>query len=70
MRTSTLGSLRLKPRAARRKKSEQKGVKKKSEIEFTRESALLILITRITRAQPKEEARRSMTKSRPISLTG
>ena len=68
MRTSTLGSLQLRPGVARRKKSAQKGTKKKSETEFTRKSGLLILITRITRAQSKEEAGRSMTKSHPISL--
>ena len=70
MRISTHGSLRLRPKAARRKKSEQKGARKKSETKFAKENELLILITRITRAQSKEEAGRTMTKSSPISLTG
>jgi hypothetical protein len=57
MRTSALGSLRLRLGAARKKKSVQKGARRKGETEFTRESDLLILNNRITRAQSKEATR-------------
>jgi hypothetical protein len=50
MRTSTPSSLRLRPGAARQKKSAQKGGRRKGEIEFTEESSPLILINRIMRA--------------------
>jgi hypothetical protein len=48
MRNSILGSLRLRPEAARRKESAQKDARRKGEIEFTEESSPLILINRIT----------------------
>ena len=68
MRISTHNSLRLRPKAARRKKSMQNSTRKKSETEFAKESRLLILITRITRAQSKEATGQSVMKSTPISL--
>jgi hypothetical protein len=38
MRTSTPGSLRLRPEAAKRKESSKKGARRKGETEFVEES--------------------------------
>ena len=70
MRISILDSLQLRPGAVKRRKSTWKGVKKKNETELAEENGLLILISRITRAQSKGEARGTMRKNHPVNLVG
>ena len=59
---------RVKPEILRRKKSAPKGVRKKKEIKSTGKSELLILISRIMKAQFKEGARGDVRKSHPVKL--
>ena len=70
MRNSMLGLPRLKLEILRRKKSALKGVRKKSRTKFTGESGLLILISRIMKAQSKEEAKGGRRRNHPVSLVG
>jgi hypothetical protein len=68
MRISTLGSLRLKLEAARRKESAKKGIRRKGKIEFTKESGQLILNIRIMKVWSKGIAAHSRMKSTAINL--
>ena len=65
-----LGSPQLKPELLRRKKRAPKGARKKNETKFTRESELLILISRIMKARSREEARGTMRKNHLVNLVG
>ena len=67
MRNSILNSPRLKLEVFRRKNSAPKGVRKKNETKFAGKRRQLILISRIMKAQSREEAR-GMRKNHPVNL--
>ena len=68
MRISIQGSLRLRPKAAIKKKSMPKGARRKSEIESTGESNPLILISTTMKAQFKGGARGGIRRKLPVDL--
>jgi hypothetical protein len=68
MRSSTPGSLWLRPKAAKRKESTKKGARRKGETKFVEESGRLILSSRITKVLSKEIVACSKMKSTAISL--
>ena len=67
MRNLMLGLSQLKPEIFRMRESRLRGARGKDET-GTGKSELLILVSRITKAQSKEEAREDVKKSSPISL--